>query len=67
MEVYMEKIQALIDQAEINTLTVMIMEVPCCGGLLQITKSAVDRASRKVPVKSIMVGTQGEILKEEWI
>ena len=67
MEVYLEKIQALIDQAEINTLTVMVMEVPCCGGLLKIVKSATDRASRKVPVKYIMVGTQGEILKEEWI
>jgi NAD-dependent dihydropyrimidine dehydrogenase PreA subunit len=67
MEVYVEKLQALIDQSEINTLTVMTMEVPCCGGLLQLVKTAVDRTIRKVPVKSIMVGTQGEILKEEWI
>jgi NAD-dependent dihydropyrimidine dehydrogenase PreA subunit len=67
MEVYLEKLQALIEQAGINTLTVMVMEVPCCSGLLQIAKSAADRASRKVPVKSITVGTQGEIIKEEWI
>lgn len=67
MEVYVEKLQALIEQAEINTLTVMIMEVPCCGGLLQLVKTAVDRTTRKIPVKSIMVGTQGEILKEEWV
>ncbi len=65
--VYLEKLQALIDQAEINTLTVMVMEVPCCGGLLQMVKQAADRASRKVPVKYIMVGTQGEIIKEEWV
>lgn len=66
-EVYVEKIKSLIDQARINTLTVMVMEVPCCGGLLQIAENAADGASRKVPVKFIMVGTQGEVLKEEWI
>ncbi len=66
-EVYLEKLQALIDQAGINTLTVMVMEVPCCGGLLQIAKTAASRASRKVPVKSIMVGIQGKIIKEEWV
>lgn len=66
-EIYQEKLLALIDQAGINTLTVIVMEVPCCGGLLQIAKSAVDRASRKVPVKLIMIGTQGGVLKEEWV
>ncbi len=67
MEVYQQKITALIDQAQVNTLTVMIMEVPCCGGLLQLVQSAVEKANRKVPVKAIQVGIQGDILAEEWI
>ena len=66
-EVYIEKLTAMIDLARINTLTVMIMEVPCCSGLLQMAKMAVDNASRKVPVKALVVGLDGEIRSEEWI
>lgn len=66
-EVYVEKLKALIDSAKINTLTVMIMQVPCCGGLLRLAQQAVADAERKIPVKVVVVGIQGEILKEEWV
>jgi NAD-dependent dihydropyrimidine dehydrogenase PreA subunit len=66
-DVYLEKIIRLIDDAKVNTITVMTMEVPCCGGLLQLVLNAVQRATRKVPVKAITVGIQGEILSEEWM
>jgi NAD-dependent dihydropyrimidine dehydrogenase PreA subunit len=67
MEIYAEKLKALIDVAMVNTITVMIMEVPCCGGLLQMVKNAAAGASRKVPVKLMVAGISGEILKEEWV
>ena len=66
-EVYVEKIKALIDEAKINTLTVMIMQVPCCGGLLRLAREAASQAVRKVPIKCMVVGIQGGILKEEWL
>ncbi|MFQ6132166.1 MAG: 4Fe-4S ferredoxin [Armatimonadota bacterium] len=66
LEIYRDKLAALVDEAQINTLTVMIMEVPCCMGLLEVAKSAVEQASRKVPVKAKVVSLQGEILREEW-
>ena len=66
-EIYVEKLKALIDVAMINTLTVMIMEVPCCSGLLQMVKSAALSASRKVPVKLMIAGITGDILREEWV
>lgn len=65
-EIYVEKLTALIDTAKVNTITVMIMEVPCCGGLLQMVKAASARASRKVPVKEMIISISGEVLKEEW-
>jgi hypothetical protein len=67
LEEYVGKIRALIDEAKINTLTVMMMQVPCCGGLMQMVKVAAGQATRKVPVKSVIVGVEGEILKEEWV
>jgi NAD-dependent dihydropyrimidine dehydrogenase PreA subunit len=66
-EIYVDKLTALIDSAMINTITVMMMEVPCCGGLLQMTRAALAKASRKVPVKKIIVGINGDILQEEWV
>lgn len=64
---YLAKLTAMIDQAKINTITVLIMEVPCCSGLLQLARRAVAQASRKVPVKVVVVGLQGQITQEQWV
>jgi hypothetical protein len=66
-DVYFEKIKAWLDQAKINTLTVMIMQVPCCRGLLMLAQQAIEQAQRKVPIKAIVVSLQGEILSEMWV
>lgn len=66
-DVYIEKMIALIDNARVNTVTVLIMEVPCCGGLLQMVKTAQQNATRKVPVRKVVVALQGEILSDEWM
>lgn len=66
-ESYIEKLSAMIDESKINTLTVIIMEVPCCGGLMQIAKMAVQASARKIPVKQIVVGIQGNIISEDWV
>jgi len=65
-DIYLEKIKSWIDEAKINTLTVLIMQVPCCGGLLNLAQQAAEGATRKVPIKYVVVGVQGEILQEEW-
>lgn len=66
-ESYLDKLIKLIDDAQINTLTVMIMEVPCCGGLIQMAQQAVAMATRKVPIKKIIISIKGEVISEEWV
>lgn len=66
-ESYISKITDMIDSAKINTLTVVIMEVPCCGGLLQLARMAAENATRKVPIKAIVIGVEGNIKDEKWI
>ncbi|HKI88916.1 MAG TPA: 4Fe-4S binding protein [Draconibacterium sp.] len=66
-DIYIQKLTRLIDEARVNTITIVIMEVPCCGGLSQMVKMAVQMASRKVPVKEVMISIRGEVLEEEWI
>jgi len=67
LEVYIDKLKQMIDVAMINTLQVMVMEVPCCGGLIQMAKKALEGASRKIPIKQTVVSVRGEILSEHWI
>ncbi len=66
-DIYQEKIKSWFEDAQINTLTVLIMQVPCCMGLLNLAQQAIQASKRKVPVKSLVVGVGGEILQEEWI
>lgn len=66
-DIYIEKLTAMVDVAKVNTITVMMMEVPCCGGLLQMVKNALSNASRKVPVKQMIISLSGEVLNEDWI
>ncbi len=66
-DTYIEKLTVMIDTAKVNTITVMMMEVPCCGGLVQMVRAALAGSSRKVPVKALIVSVEGNILKDEWI
>ena len=65
--IYYEKIKSWIEDARINTLTILIMQVPCCSGLLRLAQQAAHDSARKFPIKYAVVGMQGEILTEEWI
>lgn len=64
--IYIEKIQAMIEKSLVNTITVLIMEVPCCGGLMSIVQEAIQKSIRKVPVKLVISSIQGSVLHEEW-
>jgi NAD-dependent dihydropyrimidine dehydrogenase PreA subunit len=65
MEIYVDKIRQMVDSAGVKSITVMVMEVPCCGGLLQMVRQAVAQAAHPVPVTLTVVGLQGEILSTE--
>ncbi len=67
LDSYLQKLTALINDAHIASLTVMTMEVPCCRGLLSLARQAASQASKKIPIKSIVVGIKGTIIKEEII
>lgn len=66
-DIYVEKIKGWFAEAKINTLTVLIMQVPCCTGLINLVQQASLASERKVPIKQVVVGVQGEILQEEWV
>lgn len=66
-EVYVEKLASMISESRINTLTVVMMEVPCCSGLMGMAQLALQRSGRKIPLKQAIISVQGEIIEEDWV
>lgn len=64
-EIYRDKLVALIDRSRVRSIKVMIMQVPCCGGLLRHVMDAAAQAARKIPITCVVVGINGGILREE--
>ena len=58
---YVQKLAELIKNNTIFSLTVAIMTVPCCSGLMHIINEAVALSGKSIAVKKIIVGIDGEI------
>ncbi len=54
-ESYVNKLIQMIDDSKINSLTVAIMEVPCCGGLIRLVEMAMEKSQRKIQMNKIVV------------
>lgn len=67
LDIYIGKLREMIEESNIKSITLLIMEVPCCRGLLQVVQEAIETSSRKVPLKMVVVGIQGQILSETLI
>ena len=67
LEIYLDKIVSLIDHATISSLTLIIMEVPCCGGLTRLAQQAMAKAQRSIKLRQIKVSIRGKILSDEII
>ena len=63
-EVYLQKLVAMIDAAEIASIHVVVMEVPCCGGLVRLVEEASRLAARRVPIRCTVIGTDGAVRRE---
>lgn len=59
-EYYIEKFTDIFDAANIKSVTVAIMEVPCCSGLSYIVKQALTRSGKNIPFKETVISVRGE-------
>lgn len=60
---YSEKLTAIIRDNDIQSVTVLRMEVPCCGGLEQAAKKALQQSGKFIPWQVVTVSIEGEILE----
>lgn len=61
---YMEKLAAIIRENDIKSVTVVRMEVPCCGGLENAAKMALQSSGKFIPWHIVTISTDGRILSE---
>lgn len=66
-ESYIEKLAVMIDQTKIETLTVLVMDVPCCSGMMELVRRAREKCQRYIPVKKVIITVKGNVKSEEWI
>jgi len=62
-QVYLEKLIKMINESQINSITVLMMEVPCCGGLFALAKQAVEFADRDIQLYSKIISLDGKVLE----
>jgi len=56
---YVEKLAAIIAQNDIQSVTVTIMEVPCCRGLAMFAQQAIAQSGKDVPLEVAVIGVDG--------
>ncbi len=59
-----EKMAEILNLNNIEDITVVRMEVPCCSGLNAIVRKALELSKKNVPVKTVTIGTNGDILMD---
>lgn len=59
---YIEKFTEVFNVADLKSVTVLLMEVPCCSGLSTIVRKALERSGADIPLKEVTVGIKGNLL-----
>ena len=61
---YSEKLTAILSNNNIKSVTIIRMEVPCCGGLVHAAKTAFMQSGKMVPWRVITISSDGRVLED---
>ena len=59
---YSEKLKAIIAENDIKSVTVVRMEVPCCGGIEMAARRALQESGKFIPWQVVTISTDGRVL-----
>ena len=60
---YSEKLEVILRENDIRSVTVVRMEVPCCGGIEHAVKTALQNSGKFLPWQVVTVSTEGRIVR----
>ncbi len=58
---YQQKLAELFIKSDIRSITVLKMEVPCCGGIALATRQALAASGKQIPYREVVITLQGEV------
>ena len=61
-EAHLQKLTQIFRQAQPRSVTVIRMEVPCCGGLTHLAEQAARNAGVDLPISEVTIGVRGQVL-----
>ena len=61
---YHEKLAQIFTSHEIRSITLVRMEVPCCGGLEQAAKKAIEKSGKAIPLQVATISISGNLLSK---
>lgn len=61
---YTQKLTEIIRQNNIKSVTIVRMEVPCCGGIQMAAQNALKASGKFIPWQVVVIGTDGRILED---
>jgi ferredoxin len=61
---YADKLAEILRLNDIHSVTVLRMEVPCCGGIVAAVKDALIKSGKMIPWRVVIIGTDGSIVSE---
>lgn len=59
---YSEKLTAILEQNDVKSVTIIRMEVPCCGGIQNAAVTAMKKSGKFIPWQVLTVSVEGEVL-----
>lgn len=60
---YTEKLTAIIKNNNLKSITIVRMEVPCCGGIESAVKNALQASGKFIPWQVVVISTDGKIIE----
>jgi NAD-dependent dihydropyrimidine dehydrogenase PreA subunit len=63
VQLYIDKFAQIFSAANINSITSVMMEVPCCSKLPMIVKKGMELAEKKIPLQQVIISTRGQLLQ----
>lgn len=64
---YSEKLSEIIRLNDLKSITIVRMEVPCCGGMEHAVKTALAQSGKKLTCRVVIISIDGKILKSEFV
>ncbi|MFC1823570.1 ATP-binding protein [Thermodesulfobacteriota bacterium] len=62
---YIQKFAEIFEKAQIKSITVVVMEVPCCQGMPMIVERGMEKAGKQIPMEKVVISLKGDILDRQ--